>query len=130
MNMQNLFGLGHQLKGTVKAGLGRVIGDAKLVADGHAEHASGVAQTAAGDVVAATLGIDKDRLEGVGHQLKGAAKLGLGKLIGDGKLQAEGTAERASGKAQDAIGSARDQARDTRKSQGDGEAGIDETHLP
>jgi uncharacterized protein YjbJ (UPF0337 family) len=128
MNKQNIFGLGHQLKGAVKAGLGRVIGDAKLVADGNAEQASGTAQTAAGDAIASAFGVDKDRLEGVGHQLKGAAKLGLGKLIGDGKLVAEGTAERASGKAQDAIGSARDQARDKLKTKG--EADIDETHLP
>jgi uncharacterized protein YjbJ (UPF0337 family) len=105
-----------------------VIGDAKLVADGNAEQASGTAQTAAGDAIASAFGVDKDRLEGVGHQLKGAAKLGLGKLIGDGKLVAEGTAERASGKAQDAIGSARDQARDKLKTKG--EADIDETHLP
>ena len=56
--------------------------------------------------------MDKDRIEGIGHQVKGAVKEGLGRIIGDAKLQADGTAERASGKVQNAIGSARDEAID------------------
>jgi uncharacterized protein YjbJ (UPF0337 family) len=56
--------------------------------------------------------MDKDRIEGIGHQVKGAVKEGLGRIIGDAKLEADGTAERASGKAQNAIGSARDEARE------------------
>jgi uncharacterized protein YjbJ (UPF0337 family) len=55
--------------------------------------------------------MDKDRIEGIGHQVKGAVKEGLGRIIGDAKLEADGTAERASGKVQNAIGSARDEAR-------------------
>jgi uncharacterized protein YjbJ (UPF0337 family) len=112
MDKQRIDGVGHQLKGAAKAGLGRVIGDAKLVADGDAERALGKAQTAGGDFAASAIGVDKDRIKGVDHQLRGAAKLGLGKLLRDTKLQAEGTAERSLGRAQDAIGSAKDQARD------------------
>jgi uncharacterized protein YjbJ (UPF0337 family) len=56
--------------------------------------------------------MDKDRLEGIGHQLKGAVKEGLGAVLGDAKLQAEGIAERAAGKVQNAVGSAKDVARD------------------
>ncbi len=56
--------------------------------------------------------MDKDRVEGIGHQLKGAVKEGLGVILGDAKLQADGIAERASGKTQNAVGSAKDAARD------------------
>jgi uncharacterized protein YjbJ (UPF0337 family) len=57
--------------------------------------------------------MDKDRLEGIGHQLKGAVKEGLGVVLGDAKLRADGIAERESGKVQNAVGSAKDVARDT-----------------
>jgi uncharacterized protein YjbJ (UPF0337 family) len=56
--------------------------------------------------------MDKDRLKGIGHQLKGAVKEGLGVVLGDAKLQTDGIAERASGKVQNAVGSAKDAARD------------------
>jgi uncharacterized protein YjbJ (UPF0337 family) len=36
--------------------------------------------------------MDTDRLEGIGHQLKGAVKESVGKIIGDAKLQADGAA--------------------------------------
>jgi uncharacterized protein YjbJ (UPF0337 family) len=57
--------------------------------------------------------MDKDRLEGIGHQIKGVVKESLGRIIGDAKLQADGAAERAAGKAQNAIGSARDETVET-----------------
>ena len=75
--------------------------------------------------------MDKDRIEGIGHQVKGAVKEGLGRIIGDAKLEADGTAERASGKVQNAIGSARDEARDARANQdaaGDMREQKDATH--
>jgi uncharacterized protein YjbJ (UPF0337 family) len=56
--------------------------------------------------------MDKDRVEGVGHQAKGAVKEAAGKLTGDTKLQAEGTTEKAAGKVQNAIGGAKDAVRD------------------
>ncbi len=52
--------------------------------------------------------MDKDRLEGIGHQIKGVFMESVGKIIGDAKLQADGAAERAAGRAQNAIGNARD----------------------
>ena len=58
------------------------------------------------------VGVDADRIKGIGHQLKGALKEGLGSITGDAKLEAEGVAERGAGKAQNAAGSARDTARD------------------
>ncbi len=52
--------------------------------------------------------MDKDRVEGVGHQIKGAVKDAAGKVTGDAKLQAEGKAEKAAGKVQNAAGGVKD----------------------
>jgi uncharacterized protein YjbJ (UPF0337 family) len=110
MDKNHLEGIGHLVKGAVKEGLGKIIGDAKLASDGSAERASGEAQYAAG--AENLVGVDADRIKGIGHQLKGALKEGLGNITGDPKLEAEGIAERGAGKAQNEAGSARDTARD------------------
>ena len=55
--------------------------------------------------------MDKDRVEGVGHQLKGAVKDVAGKATGDTKLQGEGQAEKAAGKVQNTIGGLKDTLR-------------------
>jgi len=59
--------------------------------------------------------MDKDRIEGAGKQAKGAIKDAAGKLTGDAKLQAEGKADKLKGKIQNAVGGARDAARDEAK---------------
>jgi uncharacterized protein YjbJ (UPF0337 family) len=114
MENKRIEGIGHQIKGTLKQTLGKLLGDAKLVSDGGAERAAGdaqnIASTAGGQIVP---GVDTDRITGVGHQMKGAIKAGYGRLVGDGKLEAEGSAERDAGKLQNAAGSARDEARQT-----------------
>jgi uncharacterized protein YjbJ (UPF0337 family) len=56
--------------------------------------------------------VDHDRAEGIGHQVKGAVKEGIGKVTGDQKTQAEGAAEKTAGKVQNAVGGAKDAARD------------------
>jgi uncharacterized protein YjbJ (UPF0337 family) len=56
--------------------------------------------------------MDKDRVEGIGHQAKGAVKEAAGKVTGDGKMQAEGKTEKAAGKVQNAIGGVKDSIRD------------------
>ena len=112
MNEEYIRGVGRQLLGAAKAGAGKLIGDAKLVADGDIEQAAGVAASAAARDVSLIPGIDQDRIEGVGHQLRGAAKAGYGKLVGDTAIEAAGTAEREAGKLQNAAGSARDELRD------------------
>jgi uncharacterized protein YbbK (DUF523 family) len=38
--------------------------------------------------------MDKDRVEGAAHQVKGAVKEAVGKVTGDAKTQAEGAAEK------------------------------------
>jgi uncharacterized protein YjbJ (UPF0337 family) len=56
--------------------------------------------------------MDKDRIEGAAHQVKGAIKEAVGKVTGDTKTQAEGAAEKAAGKVQNAVGGLKDSARE------------------
>jgi len=56
--------------------------------------------------------MDKDRIEGMGKQVKGSVKEAAGKLTGDAKLRAEGKAEKVAGKIQNAVGGAKDAVRD------------------
>ena len=56
--------------------------------------------------------MDKNRVEGSLEQAKGAIKEGAGKLFGDKKLEDEGKADKAAGKAQNAVGGAVDATRD------------------
>jgi uncharacterized protein YjbJ (UPF0337 family) len=51
--------------------------------------------------------MDKDRIIGVGRQIKGAVKETVGRVTGDVKTQAEGAAEKASGKVQNIVGGER-----------------------
>lgn len=111
MDNNRIEGIGHQFKGALKAGFGRLIGDAKLKADGAAERAAGVAQNAASADADPLIGVDADRIKGVGHQFKGAVREGLGNITNDPELKAAGIAEREAGATQNAAGSARDEAR-------------------
>ncbi|MDR3517904.1 MAG: CsbD family protein [Azospirillaceae bacterium] len=52
--------------------------------------------------------MDKNRIIGAGKQIKGSIKEAVGKLVGDAKLQADGKAEQAEGKAQNLVGSIKD----------------------
>jgi uncharacterized protein YjbJ (UPF0337 family) len=56
--------------------------------------------------------MDNDRVEGVGHKVKGAIKEAFGKVTGDTKTEAEGTAEKNAGKVQNTVGGVKDSARD------------------
>jgi uncharacterized protein YjbJ (UPF0337 family) len=104
--------IGHQLIGAAKSGAGKLLGDAKLMADGAAEQAAARTQGAAARANDPLMGMDRDRVDGIGHQLRGAVKEGFGKLVGDPIIEADGHAERASGKLQNIAGSARDERRD------------------
>lgn len=59
--------------------------------------------------------MDKDRVEGVGKQVKGAIKEGVGKAVGDAHTEASGKADKAEGQAQNTVGSVKDAARDALK---------------
>jgi len=52
--------------------------------------------------------MNKDRIQGAGKQAKGAMKEMAGKVTGDAKLKAEGRADKAEGKIQNAVGGAKD----------------------
>jgi uncharacterized protein YjbJ (UPF0337 family) len=55
--------------------------------------------------------MDKDRIEGVARQAKGAIKEAIGKATGDAKLEAEGKTDKATGKMQNAVGGFKDALR-------------------
>ena len=57
--------------------------------------------------------MDKDRLNGTRKQVSGSIHEGVGKVSGDIQTQAEDTAEKVAGKAQNALGTAKDSLRDT-----------------
>ena len=56
--------------------------------------------------------VDENRVQGAYDQAKGAVKEGIGNLTGDQKLQSEGLADKAKGKAESAVGGAKDALRD------------------
>jgi uncharacterized protein YjbJ (UPF0337 family) len=55
--------------------------------------------------------MDKDRVQGAATKIKGSIKEAAGKVTGDTKLQAEGKADKAAGKVQNAVGGVKDAAR-------------------
>ena len=61
--------------------------------------------------------MDKDRVAGAMKTVVGNVKELVGKLGGDQKTIAEGQAEQKAGKAQNALGSLRDTARDAEKAE-------------
>jgi uncharacterized protein YjbJ (UPF0337 family) len=52
--------------------------------------------------------IDKDRILGSAKVVKGKLKEAVGKTVGDSKLEAEGKADKAEGKVQNAVGGLKD----------------------
>jgi uncharacterized protein YjbJ (UPF0337 family) len=58
--------------------------------------------------------MDSDRVKGAANQAKGSVKEAWGKVTGDAKTEAEGTADKAKGKVQNAVGGAKDTAREAR----------------
>ena len=46
----------------------------------------------------------KDKVEGAAHELKGAVKKKVGKVVGKPDLEDEGTAEKVGGKVQKKVG--------------------------
>ena len=59
--------------------------------------------------------MDKNRIAGAAKAAKGNVKEAIGKATGDAKLQADGRADKAQGKLQNAIGGVMDAARDSMK---------------
>jgi uncharacterized protein YjbJ (UPF0337 family) len=59
--------------------------------------------------------MDKDRIAGTAKTASGSLKETAGKVIGDNKLQTEGTAQKIEGKVQNAVGGAKDAVRKAAK---------------
>ena len=59
--------------------------------------------------------MDKDRVAGAAKEAKGSLKHVAGSLLGDSKLKAEGNADKAAGKVQNAVGGLKDKIRDASK---------------
>ena len=57
----------------------------------------------------------KDEIKGAAKDIKGSAKEGIGKAIGNDRMAAEGAGERVAGKVQKAVGSVKDAAREALK---------------
>jgi Uncharacterized protein conserved in bacteria len=55
--------------------------------------------------------MDKDRIEGSMKNVKGSLKEGVGKAIGDTKLETEGKMDKAAGKVQNSVGGMKDTLR-------------------
>ena len=58
-----------------------------------------------------SVGVDRDRITGSAEQAKGSLKEGVGSVLGDTKLQAEGRADQAECKAQNTLGGIKDTLR-------------------
>jgi uncharacterized protein YjbJ (UPF0337 family) len=56
--------------------------------------------------------MDKDRIAGSAKKVTGAIKEGVGRATGDRATEAEGTQEKAEGRVQNAVGHAKDAARE------------------
>lgn len=56
--------------------------------------------------------MDQDRVDGIGKKVSGSVKEAIGKVTGDTKLEADGTAQKIAGKAQNAAGGVKDGVRD------------------
>lgn len=52
--------------------------------------------------------VDRNRIIGSAKKAKGTVKQVIGRVIGDSKLEAEGTADTVEGKVQNAIGGLKD----------------------
>ncbi len=59
--------------------------------------------------------MDKDRVEGLGKQVKGSIKEAVGKLTGDTRTEVDGKAEKVTGHVQNKTGEMKDGVRDKLK---------------
>ncbi len=62
--------------------------------------------------------MDDDRIEGSARNLKGKVKEGLGKALGDSKLEGEGKGDQVAGKVQNTLGGIKDSFREGSRENG------------
>jgi uncharacterized protein YjbJ (UPF0337 family) len=59
--------------------------------------------------------MDNDRVEGSMKNIKGSIKEGVGKAVGDTKMETEGKMDKAEGKIQNTVGGIKDSLRKDRE---------------
>ncbi len=79
-----------EIKGTLKEGVGDLIGNEQMQAEGHADKITGQARQ---NVAKA-----EERIKGMGEELVGKAKGTAGSLIGNEQMRLEGKAKELKGK--------------------------------
>jgi uncharacterized protein YjbJ (UPF0337 family) len=83
-------GKAEEIKGTLKEGVGDLIDNEQMQAEGHAEKVTGQARQ---DVAKAG-----ERVKGIGEELGGKVKGAVGSLIGNEQMRVEGKAKELKGK--------------------------------
>jgi uncharacterized protein YjbJ (UPF0337 family) len=78
-------GSGKELKGSLKKGAGKLVGDPEMESEGAAEQ---------------TAGRTRRKTSAAAKEATGTAKRGLGKLTGKKNVELKGEAQRQSGRAQ------------------------------
>ena len=56
--------------------------------------------------------MDEDRVEGAAQNIKGKVKEGIGKAVGDKKLETDGRTDQVAGKVQNTVGGIKDAFRE------------------
>ena len=90
-NEERIKGKAEEIKGHIKHGVGDLIDNEQMEAEGHAEEATGKARQEAAKAT--------ERVKGSGEELKGKIKGAAGDLIDNEQMEAEGRAEELKGQA-------------------------------
>jgi uncharacterized protein YjbJ (UPF0337 family) len=90
-NKERIKGAAEELKGNIKKGIGDLIDNEQMEAEGEAERLKGQARQDAAKAAEYT--------KGAAEELKGNVKKGVGDLIDNEQMEAEGEAERLKGQA-------------------------------
>ena len=90
-NEERIKGKAEEIKGHVKHGIGSVLGNEQMQAEGHAQEAAGEARQEAAKAT--------ERARGAGEELKGKIKGAAGDFIDNEQMEAEGRAEELKGQA-------------------------------
>lgn len=87
-------GTAREVTGRIKKGIGKLVGNERLEASGHAQELGGRALREAAKA--------NERLKGAGEELLGAAKGRVGEVLDDKQMEVEGKAKELRGKARQA----------------------------
>ncbi len=90
-NKEKIKGAAEELKGNLKKGIGDLVNDEQLEAEGEVDRLKGQGRQEAAK--------SAEYAKGTGEELKGSLKRAVGDLVDDEQLEAEGQAERLKGKA-------------------------------